>query len=207
VRERSYIRAVLGNGGAEVLNDAGVDVEEVVPGHAGLPRHAGRDDHDVRPLQRLPELVIPHEPLHLGRGVDVGDVGGDAGGAGDIVEGEGGDERVQLHEEGERLPDAAGRAEDGDLPLRLAGGGGVAAAAAEDLRGGSHQRRPHCCSPLRRSRSDSVEEAKGGEREENAKRCDFVVEQRGCGWDWDLLQKVVSEMVLLTCAVFLLVSI
>lgn len=144
---------------------------------------------------------------YLGRGVDVGDVGGDAGGAGDIVEGEGGDERVQLHEEGERLPDAAGRAEDGDLPLRLAGGGGVAAAAAEDLRGGSHQRRPHCCSPLRRSRSDSVEEAKGGEREENAKRCDFVVEQRGCGWDWDLLQKVVSEMVLLTCAVFLLVSI
>lgn len=73
----------------------------------------------------------------------MGDVGGDSGGAGDIVERERRDERVQLHEERQRLTDAAGRAKDGHLPLRLSGGGGVAA-AAEELGGGSYHRRPHC---------------------------------------------------------------
>lgn len=43
------------------------------------------------------------------------DIGGDAGSAGEIVEGELGDERVELHEEGERLTDAAGGPEHGDL--------------------------------------------------------------------------------------------
>jgi hypothetical protein len=71
----------------------------------------------------------------------VGAVGGGAGGAGDIVEGEGGDERVELHEQREGLPDAAGRAEDGHLPLRV-GRGGVAP-AAEVLDRGFQQRRPH----------------------------------------------------------------
>jgi hypothetical protein len=56
---------VFGDGGAVSLNDAGVQFQEVVPGHAGLPRHPGRDDHDVGPLKRLPELVVPHEALHL----------------------------------------------------------------------------------------------------------------------------------------------
>ena len=74
---------------------------------------------------------------YQGRGVDVGNVGSDARGGRDIVEGEGGDEGVQLHEERQRLPDAAGRAEDGHLPRLLPGRGGVVA-AAEELGGGSH---------------------------------------------------------------------
>lgn len=45
------------------------------------------------------------------------DVGGDSGGAGDVVEGEVGDEGVELHEECERLADAAGGAQDGDFTL------------------------------------------------------------------------------------------
>lgn len=57
----------------------------------------------------------------LGAGVDVADVGGDSGGAGDIVEGEVGDEGVKLHEKGKGLADPAGSAEDGNLAL----GGGV----------------------------------------------------------------------------------
>ena len=76
------------------------------------------------------------------RRVDVGDIGGYAGGSGDIVEGEGRDERVELHEERERLADPARRPEDGHLPLSGRGGGGVVA-AAERLRGVSQQRRPH----------------------------------------------------------------
>jgi hypothetical protein len=73
----------------------------------------------------------------------VGDVGRDTWGAGDIVEREGGDEWVELHEQRQRLPDAPRRPEDGHLPLGLPGCGGVAP-AAEELGGGSHQRRPHC---------------------------------------------------------------
>lgn len=68
-------------------------------------------------------------------------VSGDAGSAGDIVEGEGGDERVDLHEQRERLADATGRTEDGHLPLRV-GRGGVVPAAEELGRGFQH--RPHC---------------------------------------------------------------
>lgn len=96
----------------------------------------------------------------------MGDVGRDAGGPGDIVEGEGGDERVELHEERERLPDAARRAKDGHLPLRV-GRRGIAAAAAEDLSRGLEQRRPH--------RVGGV----GGRS--GVSRCGFVGERSGGG--------------------------
>ena len=42
-----------------------VDVEQVVAGHAGLPRHAGRDEHQVAPVQRARQLLRPHEAGHL----------------------------------------------------------------------------------------------------------------------------------------------
>ena len=51
------------------------------------------------------------------------DVSGDAGSAGDVVESESGDERVELHEHGEGLADAAGGAEDRHLALRRGVGG------------------------------------------------------------------------------------
>jgi hypothetical protein len=93
----------------------------------------------------------------------VGHVGGDADGPRDIVEGEGGDERVELHEERERLPDAARRAQDGHLPLRV-GRGGVAAAAAEELGRGFQQRRPHrgCGGGARGRVSLGTSEGSGG---------------------------------------------
>jgi hypothetical protein len=55
--------------------------------------------------------AVRSTPAYVGGGVDVGAVGGDAGGAGDIVKGEGGDERVELHEqrEGCQMPPAAPR--------------------------------------------------------------------------------------------------
>ena len=58
------------------------------------------------------------EGLYLRSGVDVAHIGSDAWGAGDIVEGEGGNEWVELHQEGQGLPDPAGGAEDGHLALR-----------------------------------------------------------------------------------------
>lgn len=50
--------------------------------------------------------------------VNVADVGGNSGGAGNIVEGEAGDKGIQLHEEGEGLADPSGGPQNGDLPLR-----------------------------------------------------------------------------------------
>ena len=45
-------------------------------------------------------------------------IGGNTGGASDIVEGELRDERVELHEQSQRLTDPTGGAQNGDLALR-----------------------------------------------------------------------------------------
>ena len=80
----------------EVAHDPGVDLEQVVARHARLARHAGRDDDDVAPLEGVVELVGSRVSRDGGLGVDVGEVGGDARGAGDIVEGQLRDEGVDL---------------------------------------------------------------------------------------------------------------
>ena len=56
---------------------------------------------------------------YLRSGVDMADVRSDAGGVGDIVEGEGGDEGVKLHEEGEWLTDPSRSSQDRHLPLMM----------------------------------------------------------------------------------------
>lgn len=48
-------------------------------------------------------------------GVDVADISGNAGGTADVEEGELGDTRVKLEEEGQRLADSAASTEDGNL--------------------------------------------------------------------------------------------
>ena len=45
-------------------------------------------------------------------------IGGNTGGASDIVEGELRDKRVELHEQSQRLADPTGGAQNGDLALR-----------------------------------------------------------------------------------------
>lgn len=54
----------------------------------------------------------------LRSGVDVANIGGNTGGASDIVEGELRDKRVELHEQSQRLTDPTGGAQNGDLALR-----------------------------------------------------------------------------------------
>ena len=43
--------AVLGDGAGEPGHDTGVDLEEVIAGHAGLARNPCWDDHNVAPLE------------------------------------------------------------------------------------------------------------------------------------------------------------
>ena len=45
-----YHWGVLGDGLSQGLHDAGVDVEQVVTGHARLAGHSSRDDHQVSTL-------------------------------------------------------------------------------------------------------------------------------------------------------------
>lgn len=47
----------------------GVDLEQIVAGHARLARHARRDDDDVRALERLPKLVLAWAAQGRGGGV------------------------------------------------------------------------------------------------------------------------------------------
>ena len=68
----------FGNGLCEVTDDAGVRVEEVVAGHAGLAGDTGGDEDNLGTLEGIGEAggcrVVACD---LGLGVDVGDVGGD----------------------------------------------------------------------------------------------------------------------------------
>lgn len=84
--------------------------------------------------------------VDLRSGVDVADIGGDTGCAGDIVKGELGDKRVEFHEQSEGLADPAGGTEDGDLAL---GDGVDGVSTTRDVPRygrpyGSENGRPHC---------------------------------------------------------------
>lgn len=79
----------LGGGLCEVADDGGVGVEEVVARHAGLAGDTGGDQDDLGALEGGGEaggggLVA----LDGGLGVDVGNVGGDTCGRGDVVRGQ-----------------------------------------------------------------------------------------------------------------------
>mmetsp|Transcript_6249 Transcript_6249/g.28186 ORF Transcript_6249/g.28186 Transcript_6249/m.28186 type:complete len:382 (-) Transcript_6249:40-1185(-) len=134
------VRAVFGAVGDEVADDARVDLEEVVAGHAGLAGDARGDDDDVGILESRAELGVAGVTLGLGGGVDVGDVGGDAGGARDIVEGELGHEGVHLHEEAAGLADATGGAENRDLVAA----GLVSKSLGDGARGGAEEGSHRC---------------------------------------------------------------
>ena len=67
----------------------------------GLTGNAGRDDHDVRASECVLQAVVLGEvALDLRDGADVGEIGGDAWGVDDIVEGELVDKRARLEKEG-----------------------------------------------------------------------------------------------------------
>ena len=103
------VGADLSGGPGEGGHDGGVGVEEVVPGHAGLPGHAGGDDDDLRAGQGGLHLVGAHEAGDPGLGLDVGEVGGDPGGGHDVVQGQLGHGGVQLEQHREGLADTWNR--------------------------------------------------------------------------------------------------
>lgn len=130
-------------------------LEQVVARHPGLARHARGDDDQVAARERLAQGVRALVADRLGLGVDVADVGGDALGAADVVEGQVGDVRVHLllwwWVLGWRRLVVSRRAAGG-------GGGGVSRGAAEEQPIRDHTarrsspaprraqaRRPHAC--------------------------------------------------------------
>jgi hypothetical protein len=61
----AHVGAVLRARLCQSLDNAGVDVEEVVAGHARLAGHAGRDDDQLGAGQRLPQIVRAQVALDL----------------------------------------------------------------------------------------------------------------------------------------------
>ena len=61
----AYLGAVLGNLLSQLLDDASVDVEEVVTGHAWLAWHSGRDHHQVSTCQACREVLLSCVASHL----------------------------------------------------------------------------------------------------------------------------------------------
>lgn len=70
------------------------------------------------------------EDENLRSSIDVTDISGDTGSTSNIVEGEPGDEGVELHEKGEGLTNPAGGSEDGHFAI---GGGFSPIATAEEM--------------------------------------------------------------------------
>ena len=106
---RDGARAGLGDALGQRLHDGGVGVEEVVAGHAGLARDAGRDDDDVAAVEGLVQVVraVAHAVRVGGAVVQIdGDARSDRG---DVVAGELGDLGVELEQQGHRLACDHGR--------------------------------------------------------------------------------------------------
>jgi hypothetical protein len=98
--------AGVGDGLGEGRADAGVDLEEVVTGHAGLAGNTSGDDDNVGTGKGLLGTVVGgEEALNGSGGVDVREVGSNTLGVDDIVERELSDRGVELEEERERLAD------------------------------------------------------------------------------------------------------
>mmetsp|Transcript_40301 Transcript_40301/g.114086 ORF Transcript_40301/g.114086 Transcript_40301/m.114086 type:complete len:229 (+) Transcript_40301:591-1277(+) len=117
------LRAELAAGLHDALDNASVDLEEIISGHAGLTGNSGGNNNNIAAAESLAQLVIAHESLCDGLGVDVAHVGSNARGSGHIVQGELTDSWVHLHQEGQGLPDAATGTDDRDLAVARGGGG------------------------------------------------------------------------------------
>jgi hypothetical protein len=77
----------------------------------------GGDDDELAAAQRVEQLRLAGVARDLGGARDVREVGRDAGSVGDIKQAEFADEGVLLEQQRERLADASGGAEHGDLGL------------------------------------------------------------------------------------------
>lgn len=88
--------------------------KRTITGHARLPGHTGRDQHNLSARQALSDAIW-FVALDCALGVDVRDIGGDTWCTLDIVEGELADSWIELEQEGERLADSAAGAENSDL--------------------------------------------------------------------------------------------
>lgn len=75
--ENKCLGSIGGNTNGNVSDNGGVDVEEVVSGHAWLTGDTSGDDDDVRALEGLVQTAVRRQvALNDGGSVDVGDVSG-----------------------------------------------------------------------------------------------------------------------------------
>ena len=132
---RTALGHVLAHAATRISNDARVDVEEIVAGHAGLARDPRGYDDEIAPLEGERELRRAVEPARVGARVDVRHVRRHPRRErNDVVQAEVGDEGATLEEEAQGLADAARGAEDGDGEPGLVRCGGIAADLGLEVR-------------------------------------------------------------------------
>ena len=96
------VRAVRSDALDKALDDTGVDVEEIVAGHARLSRNSSRDNDKVGTGQGGTERLRSLVRRDLARGIDVREIGGDSrGDVGQIVHCKALNHRVHLEQQGE----------------------------------------------------------------------------------------------------------
>jgi hypothetical protein len=105
--ESESLGAELGNTLDEIAHDAGIDLEEVITGHARLAGNAGRNDNNIGTGQGVLQAIILGKVAgDFGNRRDVRKVGSDTGSVNNIIQGELIDQRASLQEERERLANA-----------------------------------------------------------------------------------------------------
>lgn len=91
----------LGNALDEIPDNAGVDLEQVITGHARLPGNTSRDDNNIGASKSVLQAVILGQVTgDFSDGGDVREIGSDTGGVDDIVESKLIDKRACLQQEG-----------------------------------------------------------------------------------------------------------
>ena len=107
--------AMFGDSFAESLDDAGVDVEEIVSGHAWLTWHTCWDDDEGSAGEGSGELVRSGVTGDLGWSVAMREISCDPGNVADIVERKLCNGVVHLEEHREGLADATSSTQDSDF--------------------------------------------------------------------------------------------
>lgn len=106
----------VGDGLDEALDDAGVDVEEIITGHSWLAWNSGWDNNDIGILEsELGSILLWQVAGDFSAGGDVGEISGNTWGVDNIVESELIDERAGLEEEGQWLSNSSRCTSDNSL--------------------------------------------------------------------------------------------
>lgn len=103
----------------KIADNAGICVEEVVPGHAWFTWHASGNEDDLSILHGMLQLLLARESSDLGLGGDVAEISGHTRSVDHVVKCELRHPGVLLQEQRQRLPNSSTGSENSHTGISL----------------------------------------------------------------------------------------